>query len=45
VRRILSVSIARKAARGNDSPNLDPRLVKGFGHEWLRFTNEALSEA
>ena len=29
----------------NDSLNLDPRLIKGFGHEWLRFTNEALSEA
>ena len=43
--RIFSARIARKAARGNDSPNLDPRLVKGFGHEWLRFTNEALSEA
>ena len=43
--RIFSARIARKAARGNDSLNLDPRLIKGFGHEWLRFTNEALSEA
>ena len=45
MRHILSARLARKAARGNDSPNLDPRLVKGFGHEWSRFTNEALSEA
>ena len=37
--------IVRKAARGNDSLNLDSRVIKGFGHEWLRFTNEALSEA
>ncbi len=45
MRHILSTRLARKAAGGNDSPNLDPRLVKGFGHEWSRFTNEALSEA
>ena len=37
--------IVRKAARGNDSLNLDSRVIKGFGHEWSRFTNEALSEA
>jgi len=44
VRHILSARGVRRAARGDNLPNVDQRLVKGFGDEWSRFTNEALSE-
>ena len=45
MRHILTARVVRRAARGDGLPNIDQRLVKGFGHEWSRFTNEALSEA
>ena len=35
----------RRVARETGSPNQDHRLVRGFGDEWSRFTNEALSDA
>ena len=44
MRHILSARGVRRAARGDNLPNVDQRLVKGFGDEWSRFTNEALSE-
>lgn len=45
MRHILTARAVRKASLVDNSPNVDRRLVKGFGHEWSRFTNEALSDA